>query len=220
MNYVFATDSSTIIEQLVHTITQHLEKNESVLWLVSGGSNIAVAVAVANALQRSDTSNLTVSLVDERYGDVGHTNENWQQLLDASFHLEGATLYRPLTGDDRHQTAQNFNDWLGEQFGHADYTIGLLGIGADGHTSGIKAGSEAITADGWVMDYSWDDYERITTTFDALRRLDEVVVYAMGSDKAPVIRDLLHHDVDLTMQPAQVLKQVKKSTLYTDYKEV
>ena len=219
MNYRYSTTQAPAIEDLTHTLSHHLSEGKTVFWLVSGGSAIAIAVAVAKGLQGVPTHNLTVSLVDERYGDIGHANENWQQLLDAGFAVADATLYRPLIGADRHDTAMAFSNWLGDQFGQSDYCIGLLGIGADGHTSGIKAGSVAIQAEGWATDYVWDDYERITTTFDAIKRLDEVVIYAMGADKAPVIRDLLHHDVDLNSQPAQVLKHVNKSTLYTDYKE-
>jgi len=220
MDYTYTQTPQPVIDHLVETLTRHLRAGEHVLWLISGGSNILTAVAVARALKNVPTDNLAVSLVDERYGEVGHSNENWQQLLDQGFSLPSATLYRPLTGKPRHDTTIAFDQWLGDQFGQADYSIGLLGIGADGHTSGIKADSQAATAEGWVTDYTWDDYERITTTFDALKRLDEVVTAAIGSDKAPVIRSLLHHDTDPSKQPAQVLKLVKKSTLYTDYKEV
>jgi 6-phosphogluconolactonase/glucosamine-6-phosphate isomerase/deaminase len=219
MNYVATDNTQPVIDHIVDVLSRHLEVGEKVLWLLSGGSNILTAVETAKRLQEYDVQNLTVSLVDERYGPVGHVHENWQQLIDAGFHLEAATLHRPLTGASRKDTAASYNSWLGEQFGQSDYSLALMGIGADGHTSGIKSGSPAATASGWVTDYSWEDYERITTTFDAIKRLDEVVVAAIGIDKWPVIRSMLYHDIDLSEQPAQVLKQVKKSTLYTDYKE-
>lgn len=219
MDRILVDSPQPVIDDLSDTLSEHLAAGERVLWLVSGGSNIQVAVEVAKRLQDVQKNNLYVSLVDERYGEVGGSTSNWQQLMEAGFSLDEAHLVPVLDGTSREDAASRFDNWLGDQFGQADYTIGLLGIGADGHTSGIKANSEAVTASGWVTDYTWDDFERITTAFDAIKRLDEVVIYAMGDDKASTLRDLLHHDIPLSTQPAQVLKSVKKSTLYTDYKE-
>jgi 6-phosphogluconolactonase/glucosamine-6-phosphate isomerase/deaminase len=219
MNTIVTDTAQSVIDDLTNTLRQHLQAGERVLWLISGGSNIDTAVKVARALHGVPTETLSVSLVDERYGDIGHSNENWQQLLDQGFNLPDATLYRPLIGASRHDTTIAFGQWLGDQFGQADYTVGLLGIGADGHTAGIKAGSDATTAQGWATDYTWDDYQRITTTFDALTRIDQAFIAAIGSDKIPTIRQLIHHDIEPSIQPAQVLKRIKKSTLYTDYRE-
>lgn len=219
MNYIYTKTSQPVVNYLSETIADHLRLGDRVLWLISGGSNIPIAVAVAKTLRDVPVDKLYISLVDERYGEIGHVNENWQQLLDQGFNLPKAVLYRLLIGRPRRDTASAFGQWLGEQFGKADYSIGLLGIGNDGHTSGIKAGSEAVSSEGWAIDYSWDDYERITATFDSLKRLDEVVTFAIGEDKATVIRSLLHEDIPLSIQPAQVLKLIKKSILYTDYKE-
>lgn len=219
IDYVFCTEPTVIIDYLFQTIRRHLGNGERVLWLISGGSNIPIAVAVAEMLSNSPISNLYVSLIDERYGKIGHANENWQQLLDAGFKLPSATLYRPLTGRLRHETAVDFNNWLDNQLSKADYRIGLLGFGTDGHTSGIKPNSPAIQAEDWVTDYKSEDYERITTTFKALRHLDEAVTQAIDPAKSRIVDDLLHRDIPLNIQPVQVLKDIKKSTIYTDYKE-
>jgi 6-phosphogluconolactonase/glucosamine-6-phosphate isomerase/deaminase len=219
MNYRYTKTPEPVIKYLVETLTAHLEAGERVLWLVSGGSCIQTTVTVAKWLSAISTDKLAFSLVDERYGPVGHPDENWQQLLDAGFALDDAHLYRPLSGTNRTETTRTFNDWLSNEFGQSDYVIALMGIGADGHTSGIKPNSPAVTAAHWATDYQSEDYERITTTFDAIRRFDEVVIQAIGPDKAETVKNLIHHDISLAEQPAQVLKQVKQSTLYTDHKE-
>jgi 6-phosphogluconolactonase/glucosamine-6-phosphate isomerase/deaminase len=219
MNTVYATDAIAVQSSLIDTLRTHLASGHNVLWLLSGGSAIDSEVAIAHSLHDSDVSRLTISLIDERYGPIGHPHENWQQLIDAGFSIPGATVYRPLIGQSRPDTAQAFNSWIGNAFGQSDYSIALMGIGADGHTSGIKPHSPAATVSGWVTDYTSDDYQRVTTTFDAIMHLDEVVILALGESKFDAIRTLLHHDVPYIDQPAQVLKHVKKSTLYTDYRE-
>lgn len=219
MKYIYTLSRTDVADALAQTIKEHLNADERVLWLLSGGSALATAVLVADQLSGTDTSKLAVSLVDERYGPLGHANENWQQLLDAGFTLPTAELYRPLVGKDRAVTTQAFSQWLQAHITGADYSVGLFGIGADGHTAGIKPGTLSTVASGWATDYESTDYERVTMTFEAIEHLSEGMIQAIGPDKAEVIAQLLHQDIARTEQPAQVLKSLKKSTLFTDYKE-
>lgn len=220
MDYIYAENTKGAIDTIVQTLRFHLNENKKVVWLLSGGSGAKVCLEVAKQLQDIPLNNLFVTMSDERYGEVGHPDENWQQLLDSGFSLPSASLYRPLQGLDRQQTTQLFATWLKEHIEAADYAIGVFGIGPDGHTAGIKPHSPATEVSSWAVDFTGTDFERITMTFPAIRALDEAVTQAMGADKAATIDELLHSDTDLASQPAQVLKTVKKSTLYTDYKEV
>lgn len=201
---------------LAEQIAAHLAQSERVLWLVSGGSGVQVGIRAAKLLAEHDLSKLAVTLTDERYGPVGHPDENWQQLLDGGFALPGATLYRTLSGDARAIATQKFGTWLDEQLAAADYKIGLFGVGTDGHTAGIKPGSPAIEATSTAVDFTGEDFERITMSFGAIERLDEIVLQAFGSDKAAVLHELVHDVRPLSEQPAQVLKRVKTCTLFTD----
>lgn len=220
VDYVYTTSTEPVTSYLATVLKSHLQSGERVVWLLSGGSGAKVCLEVAKRLHDNDLSNLYVTLSDERYGTVGHADENWQQLLDEGFSLPAATLYRPLQGLDREETTKHFAAWLDEHIKAADYAVGLFGIGPDGHTAGIKPGSTATEATTWAADFTGADFERITVTFPAIDALNEAVIQAMGNDKAVTIEQLLHTDTALSIQPAQVLKTVKKSTLYTDYREV
>lgn len=219
MEYHRIDHIETVADYLAAQIKKHLDEGEHVLWLVSGGSGIEVGCLAAQKLAGTDLTNLAVTLTDERYGDIGHADENWQQLLDSGFALPGALLYRPLTGEARDVTATRFGDWLAGQIERADYSIGLFGIGTDGHTAGIKPDSAAIGGRGWAIDFTGEDFERITMTFPAIEALDEVVVQAFGEGKAVVLHQLLNDDTSPETSPMQVLKQVRKSTLFTDVEE-
>jgi 6-phosphogluconolactonase/glucosamine-6-phosphate isomerase/deaminase len=219
MEYVYTTDPTDVIDYVYNQLVEHLEKDEAVIWLVSGGSAIDTAVAVSDRLSEYDITKLSVSLVDERFGVVGHENENWQQLLDKGFHLPTSELHRPLIGQDRATTSEAFGEWLKDRLTDADYSIALFGIGSDGHTAGIKPGSPAVKAEGWTADYTWKDFERITMTFNAIKKLDLAVLQVNGDNKFPALHQLLNETVPLDTQPAQIFKEVKKSILFTDYKE-
>ena len=68
-------------EHLTRVITTHLSAGERVLWLLSGGSGSKVVIETAKQLASSNLENLSVTLTDERFGSIGHADENWQQAL-------------------------------------------------------------------------------------------------------------------------------------------
>lgn len=216
MKYIHITNTDPVIDYLATTISSHLASGEKVLWILSGGSGGKVCAEVSKRLTAS-LDNLVTTLSDERYVPLNDPDENWKQLIDYGFSVPGATTYRPIQGKDRATTAHELGEFIEKAYSDADYKIGLFGIGADGHTAGIKPGTTAVEADSWATDFSGDDFERITMTFNAVKQLDEIVVQAMGADKAAILKQLLNEDIDSKIQPAQVLKSVKNSTLFTDY---
>ncbi len=215
MTFITTTTPDAAGEYLADVIATQLAASRTVLWLVSGGSAVAVAVAASHHLAGHDLSRLTVSLIDERYGPVGHPDSNWSKLQNAGFELDGATRHPVLADAPQADTAEAFDEFLQAQFARTDYHVGLLGIGSDGHTSGILPHSPALTAPGLVASYDGGGYQRITTTPRAIAHLSEAVVYAVGQDKWLVL-DALETDLSAAIQPAQVLKSVSKLTIFTD----
>jgi 6-phosphogluconolactonase/glucosamine-6-phosphate isomerase/deaminase len=202
-------------EYVAKLIERQLKDGRTVLWLLSGGSAIHVAVAAAAVLEGQNLTGLTVSLLDERYGRVGHSASNWHQLAEAGFKPTGATLHPVLEGAPLDATAKAFEVFLATEFEVADFVLGLLGIGPDGHTSGILPHSPAVDAPGLAFVYAGPDYQRVTTTAAALQRLDEAVVFAAGEAKWPVL-DRLETELPVAEQPAQILKSLPQLTVFTD----
>jgi 6-phosphogluconolactonase len=219
MQFIKVTDSGPVVEYLAETLLSHLDKGDTVLWLVPGGSAIAVAAEVGQRLSGHDLSKLHVTLTDERYGPVGHPDSNWQQLADAGFSLPGAQLHAVLGAAGRAETAADFADYITAELQAMDFKIGLFGIGPDGHTAGVLPHSPAADATGPVADYDASNFERITITLPTISHLDEAVVYAMGQDKRPAL-EALATNIPLDDQPAQVLKQVPKLSIFNDQKEI
>jgi len=222
MNYIYnkkPTEQAAF--STVGILREHLYKGEHVLWLLSGGSSLEIAVIVSKSkrLKNIDLSKLYISMTDERYGPVGHKNENWQQLLDAGFDMPGANLYRPLIGRDIEKTTSAFNDWLETQFKTANYKLGIFGIGADGHTAGIKAQSSATESIDLATSYTSNDFERITISFFAIEQMNEAIIQASGDNKASVVRDFIYNKYPIIRQPVQILKKIPNITLYTDIKK-
>lgn len=203
-------------DSLVSTISSKLSGGQRVLWLLSGGSSLKIASIVASQIEQADLNSLYITMTDERYGPIGHANENWQLMLNDGFSLTGAETYRVLSGKSRTETTADFNDWLDKHIKLADYKLAVFGIGSDGHTAGIKPGSRAIESNRLAADFTGDDFERITITPKAVALLDEAVIQVSGHEKASQLQDLISKSIPISRQPAQILKAVPKATIHTD----
>ena len=217
MKLVTQQDDQQIVDYLTSTLVEHLKADESVLWLVPGGSAMKVATQVLSALEDVDTSKLCITLTDERYGRPGHDDENWSQLEQMGFTLSSINAYRILRGEDIEVTAQDFSHKLSDLFTTYQFKIGLFGIGADGHTAGVKPHSAAVSSEDFAAQFEGADFARVTMTPLAITQLDEVVAYAHGAEKHEALRQLLSEDISLDEQPAQVLKSVTRGTLFSDF---
>lgn len=207
-----------VVGYVAEQIENRLSRGSRVLWLVAGGSAIDVAIAAAKKLAKArNLANLTITLTDERYGKTGHSDSNWQQLIEKGFSLPGARMLAVLKGDSLKITVQKYSIMLDKALSSSDYSLALAGMGADGHIFGIKPQSPAARNSETVVGYEWIDYERLTPTAELIKKLDEVIIYAVGREKWRQF-DRLEHDVSLDEQPAQMLKNLNKVTIFNDYK--
>ena len=218
IKFVKTTDKPQIAEAIADRLSSELSNNKKVLWLVSGGSNIQLAVEIMKQIPDDLSQNLTVSLIDERFGEVGHADSNWQQLLDAGINFKQAKAIPILDGSKSlNQNAENHEKEFREMLAENDVKIGLFGMGADGHTSGILPETVAAreTSDDKLIVGYQDKFARITTTFAAVKKIDIAFLVAFGEDKRPAMENL-KKKIPLEKQPAQILKQISETTVFSD----
>ena len=217
MEFYKVSGPEPVADYLARKIGNLLKGGKQVLWLVPGSSAIPIVVQTSRKLKGSDLQCLTVTLTDERYGPVSHSDSNWQQLIDAGLELPGATLVPVLSGKSRKATTEDFANLLEKYLNESDFTLGLFGMGADGHTAGFVPGSPALNSSAYATSYQGPDFERITITPKAVTRLDEVTIYATGEAKWRQL-DMLEKNLSIEEQPAQALKKVSQLRIYNDYK--
>lgn len=209
------SEPKPVIDFVTNRIKQRLDDGEKVLWLVTGGSSMPIVVAICRQLEDIDLSNLTVTLSDERYGPLGHSDSNWAQLKDLGFYLPGANLQPILTDKSLPQTVRDYTQFLKKSFEESDYKIGFIGVGPDSHIAGIKPRSPATTDKNMAVGYKWDDYIRITMTFPAIELLDCAVTYLVGESKQAAI-GALAKNAPLGEVPSQILKRLKEAIIFND----
>jgi 6-phosphogluconolactonase/glucosamine-6-phosphate isomerase/deaminase len=204
--------------KLTDRLAAELRTGKKVLWLVSGGSNVPVAVAAMKALRAADLQNLTISLCDERYGRERHMDSNLFRLEQAGFKPGAAKLIGVLQDSlSLEDTADAFDKKIGDAFDAADVVIAQIGMGADGHIAGILPKSAAAEInDRMAVSYDGGLHKRITLTPHALLRVDAAYVFAYGAEKRKALIILRDQAVPMREQPAQLLKQLKEVYVFND----
>ncbi len=195
-------------------------EKQLILWLVTGGSNIALSVAVMQELPDELTSKLAIALTDERFGPVGHPDSNFQQLFDAGFNPKNATVVPVLTpGVALAETRERYEGAMNTALDAADSTIAQFGIGSDGHIAGVLPGTVGVDSQQTVVAYETETYTRISLSLQAIKRIDAAYAFVFGDDRHAALDMLCHQTVPLSEEPSQILKQIPESYVYNDQME-
>lgn len=208
------------VASLAQVLTEKLRKDEHVLWLLSGGSNIPLAVQAMERIPETLSNRLTIMPADERYGPLEHVDSNVRQLYDAGFAPKYARFVPILIGKDFEETLHQFADTANRLFGTSSSIIAQLGMGADGHVAGILPNSPAASNEAdLVAGYAGPDYKRLTLTFSALKLVTTAYLFAFGDNKRLALKQLQQDDIPYERQPAQILKTIPSAYVYNDQLE-
>ena len=171
-----------------------------------------------------------VALIDERYFSnlKSETNEEMIRQTGLVKYLEESkTRFYPILEDKSMQdSTRDYDETIRFVSNYFPKSIGILGVGVDGHTAGIPArvqNSEFRVQSKTDLVTSFDDFpaaqkERITLTFLGLSKLDEIIVLVFGKDKKKALR-LMFQDGSISEIPSRFLntKEITdKVTLITD----
>lgn len=218
----FAREQQGVAERAIATaICDGLFADKRVLWLVSGGSNIAIEKEVMDMVRvhaNGRLSKLAVMPIDERYGSSGHKDSNVEQLRQAGFDCGEGMLIDVLIHDlPFDETVSFYNEVASAALANAAVVVGQFGMGSDGHVAGIKPDSPATEIDeSTVTGYVWDDYTRMTLSVAALRQVTIGFLVAYGADKKPRLDELKQKELSFAKLPALLLYEIPKVTVFND----
>lgn len=231
-------------QDLIRKIEELLIDEIPILLMLSGGSSLKVVEALSDISKLNKTFNLdllTISVVDERV--VQGESNNFEALKKFFFRqkfydqinwLETRVVDPKAVGEvEKHadKFEKKLRGWKKENY--RGYIIALLGVGCDGHTSGILPfkGNPALDLESkrWIIGYNIEDYSdtpnkindyhyRSTTTpYFIINLVDYAVVYMIGNRKKESLKRIVARKGDVTITPARILRQRKsKTTIFTD----
>lgn len=222
-----------LTEELNTTLKKLHEDKKPFLLLVSGGS----AFDLFPHIDLASFSNLvTIGVLDERYSPDPTIN-NMAQFKATSFYASAkdqGTHFIDTTvqnEETQEQLAKRFDQELvsWKKNNSNGVIIATVGIGPDGHTSGVLPFPENPSLfselfenpDKLVAAYDADGKNpyryRATTTNTFLRNyIDYAFVYAVGANKKEALTRLVAETGDLPTTPARVLLEMKDVALFTD----
>ena len=202
---------------------------ETVLFLSGGSTPKPLYDAL---LQKENLKLGAAAIVDERFGKPMHNNSNEKMIAETglinSFKKQNIRFYGVLEDKDFEETAKDYDETVRFLLYQFKKSIGVLGIGEDGHIAGLPAKfqisnfksqmkSNLVTS---IHDFPGMSKERITMTFLALSMLDLIIVLAFGKEKKKALKKMLKEG-SLEEIPARFLAQeeiAKKTIVITDQK--
>lgn len=217
VKYIKSENYNEGAEAMAKTIIKFLNDGKRVLWILTGGSSVPACVEVFNHVRQNySLENLTITLTDERYGPVGHADSSWQKLIDAGFVFDGLRTIPVLTGDSFDITATKFEENINNAFNSNEVIVSTFGIGSDLHIAGILPNRSGVVDNELVLAYHTEVFNRITLTFNAIKKISMAYVFIFGDSKKNVIAELQNQDQPISLKPAFILKSIPEVYIYSD----
>ncbi len=148
-----------------------------------------------------------VGQVDERFGEKNHKKSNELMIKETGildfFESSNLRFYPILQSDESlENTALEYDEALRFILKYFPKSVGIMGLGQDGHTAGIPAITEIskkMIEDGsaLVSFYEAEKYgPRITMNFHAISVLDLIIVLVLGQEKREILNQMFKFNGD------------------------
>ena len=219
INFIKTKSTLECEEKLYKTLKDNLENNKKVLLIIAGGSNIPILKAVFDLLEFELTSNIDIILSDERFGPSDYQESNFVKLIKYGFDKKKANFINILTNQDIKTSTRLLEKEFVQKSQKANIIIAQLGIGEDGHIAGILPNSKALDSNDYVVNFKGPDFERITLSFKALKKIDIAIVAAYGAKKKKALKNLKNLKLPLNEMPSRILQEIKSIYIYNDQLE-
>ncbi len=201
------------------------------LLLLSGGSSLELLEYITDeALE----GGISIGMLDDRYSQ--DTNINSYLILNDGAFFERA-LNKGCTFMDssvsEHESlelyAERYESYIKEWM--LMYPDGIIratvGIGPDGHTSGILPYPEdphlfetLFNSEKLIVGYNVGDKspykERMTSTCTLLKKCDQTLTYMSGEHKREALQRVVAEQGSLAETPGRIVRELKNETIYTD----
>jgi 6-phosphogluconolactonase len=179
------------------------QNGEHPVVMLSGGSTPIPAYLELAARGLSAAPGLTLLFSDDRYvpSDSDQSNYHQSRPLFTSLGLAAGKVLRIRTELPLPQATADSARALRQLLaGGRRITLGLLGIGADGHTCSLFSAADLERARGQlaISVHRPDGRDAVSVTPSVLECVDQLIFLVAGTDKQTAVAALLAHDSALT----------------------
>lgn len=191
---VIVTDAAALASRAADFVAERARKavadHGRFTFAVSGGQTpwAMFAVLAGNDLP---WSSVEIYQVDERVAPEGDPDRNLTHLTDSLRQTQARIVPMPVNEGDLDAAAVSYAGRLPRRF-----DLVHLGLGPDGHTASLVPGDPVLdVADRLVaVTRPYQGHPRMTLTYPALARADEILWLVSGGDKREPLAELLGGD--------------------------
>ncbi|HEX6786210.1 MAG TPA: 6-phosphogluconolactonase [Acidimicrobiales bacterium] len=164
--------------------------HESFHFAVSGG-HTPWAMFAELAAEDVPWDRVVLYQVDERVAPAGDPDRNLTHLQQSLGDAPAEVVAMPVEDDDLDAAAAAYADRLPGRF-----DLIHLGLGPDGHTASLVPGDPVLDVTDRLVAVTapYQGHERMTLTYPALTRADQLLWLITGADKRDPLRRLLAGD--------------------------
>jgi 6-phosphogluconolactonase len=171
--------------------------------MLSGGSTPIPAYLELAKRNLKPAPGLTLLFSDDRYvpSDSDQSNYHQSSPLFASLGVAAAQVLRIRTELPLAEATADSERRLAELLsGGRRIALGLLGLGADGHTCSLFSAADLDRATGKlaISVHRPDGRDAVSVTPTVLERVDQLIFLVAGADKRKALDGLLNRQADLT----------------------
>jgi len=188
---------------LAARLARALDDDTSCAVMLSGGTTPGPAYAMLAAHPPRPAPGLRILYSDDRYvpSDSDASNYHLSQPLVSALALSEAQVLRVPTELPLEVAAQAYEERLQALLAvKVPLRLGLLGLGADGHTASLFKSADLAAARGRfaIAVQRPDARSGISVTPDFLARIETILFVVTGADKTPALKRLAARDATLT----------------------
>lgn len=171
--------------------------------MLSGGSTPIPAYLELAKRHLTPAPGLTLLFSDDRYvpSDSDQSNYHQSKPLFDSLGLPSTQVLRIRTELPLAEATADSEQRLSQLLGSGRrITLGLLGLGADGHTCSLFSAADLARAEGKlaISVHRPDGRDAVSVTPAVLARVDQLIFLVAGADKRTALDGLLRQQSDLT----------------------
>lgn len=189
--------AEALAQETADHLERHLLETGPVSVMLSGGTTPVRVYQELCRRQSKASDSVRVLYSDERYVPAGSADSNYggtipllsQLGLPESRVLRVHTeLAWPVAATRYHEELRRFMN------GNGRITFGLLGLGSDGHTASLFTPEDVTRGENLyaVAVPREPKPDRISVTPELLRRVERLVILAVGEEKKEIVSRLIH----------------------------